>query len=116
MYDDVTTRYTIGVSGSNDTITLYSPDQITGVPSGSDVRAGVIYGPGAELTGSMRVPDPRSVSVGIAVDNTVGTAIAKPEDLWNYAITSMTASNSIGQRLANAATSASTAAIINAFG
>jgi hypothetical protein len=64
----------------------------------------------------MQVPNPQSVSVGVAVDNTVGTAIAKPEDLWNYAVTSLTASNSIGQRLASTATSASTAAIITAFG
>jgi hypothetical protein len=116
LYDDVTTRYTIGVSGSANTISLVSPDQVTGVPSGSDVRFGTTYGPGAELTGSMQVPNPQSVSVGVAVDNTVGTAIAKPEDLWNYAVTSLTASNSIGQRLASTATSASTAAIITAFG
>jgi hypothetical protein len=116
LYDDVTTRYVIGVSGSNDTITLFSPDQVTGIPSGSDVRVGTIYGPGSELTGSMAVPQPNSVSVGVAVDGTVGSALVKPEDLWNYAVTSLTASNSIGQRLANASTSASTAAITNAFG
>jgi hypothetical protein len=115
MYDDVTTRYTIGVSGSTNTISLLSPDQVTGVPSGSDVRAGIIYGPGNELTGSMNVPHPNSVSIGVAVDQTTGSALVKPEDLWNMAITSLTASNSIGQRLANASTSASMAAIINAF-
>ena len=116
LYDDNTTRYTIGESGSTNTISLVSPDQVTGVPSGSNVRAGISFGPGNELTGSMQVPNPQSVSVGVAVDNTVGTAIAKPEDLWNYAVTSLTASNSIGQRLASTATSASTAAIITAFG
>ena len=115
LYDDVTTRYVIGVSGSNNTITLFSPDQVTGVPSGSDVRIGTIYGPGNELTGSMNVPHPNSVSWGVPVDNTSGSALAKPEDLWNVAITSLTASNSIGQRLANASTSASIAAIITAF-
>jgi hypothetical protein len=115
MYDDVTTRYTIGVSGSTDTISLLSPDQVTGVPSGSDVRVGTIYGPGNELTGSMRVPHPNSVSIGVAVDTTSGSAIVKPEDLWNYALTSLTSSNSIGQRLASTSTSASNAAIINAF-
>jgi hypothetical protein len=115
LYDDVTTRYVIGVSGSNNTITLFSPDQVTGVPSGSDVRIGVIYGLGNELTGSMQVPHPNSVSWGVPVDNASGSALTKPEDLWNMAITSLTASNSIGQRLANASTSASMAAIINAF-
>jgi hypothetical protein len=115
LYDDVTTRYTIGVSGSASTITLFSPDQVVGVPSGSDVRVGVIYGPGNELTGSMSVPHPNSVSWGVPVDNTSGSALVKPEDLWNMAITSLTASNSIGQRLANTATSASSAAIVTAF-
>jgi hypothetical protein len=115
MYDDVTTRYVIGVSGSANTITLFSPDQVTGVPSGSDVRAGVIYGPGNELTGSMNVPHPNSVSWGVPVDNASGSALTKPEDLWNMAITSLTASNSIGQRLSNASTSASIAAIVTAF-
>ena len=116
LYDDNTTRYTIGVSGSTDTISLVSPDQVTGVPSGSDVRVGTIYGPGNELTGSMQVPNPQSVSIGVAVDNTVGTAITKPEDLWNYAVTALTASNSIGQRLASTSTSQSMAAVITAFG
>ena len=115
LYDDVTTRYTIGVSGSTNTISLVSPDQVTGVPSGSNVRAGISFGPGNELTGSMQVPNPQSVSIGVAVDNTVGTAITKPEDLWNFALTSLTASNSIGQRLASTSTSASNAAIINSF-
>jgi hypothetical protein len=116
MYDDVTTRYTIGVSGSNNTITLFSPDQVTGVPSGSDVRVGTIYGPGNELTGSMAVPHPNSVSYGVAVDQTTGVALTKPEDLWNIALIDLTSSNSIGQRLASTATSASNAAIVNAFG
>ncbi len=116
MYDDVTTRYTIGVSGSTDTISLLSPDQVTGVPSGSDVRVGTIYGPENELTGSMQVPQPNSVSWGVAVDTTSGSSIVKPEDLWNYALTSLTSSNSIGQRLASTSTSASVAATVNAFG
>jgi hypothetical protein len=115
LYDDVTTRYVIGVSGSNNTITLFSPDQVTGVPSGSDVRTGVIYGPGNELTGSMNVPHPNSVSYGVAVDNTTGSALVKPEDLWNIAITELTSSNSIGQRLSSTITSASMAAIVNSF-
>ena len=116
LYDDITTRYTIGVSGSNDTITLYSPDQVTGVPSGSDVRIGTIYGPGNELTGSMNVPHSNSVSYGVAVDQTTGSALVKPEDLWNFPITALTSSNSIFQRLASTATSASVAAIVNSFG
>ena len=115
MYKNAVTSYQIGVSGSANIITLLSEDQAPGMPASANVRTGVIYGPTNAITGSMAVPNPNSVSVGVAVDNTVGSALVKPEDLWNYAIVSMTASNSIGQRLAAASTSASMAAIINAF-
>ena len=116
MYKNATTSYRIGVSGSANTITLLSEDQALGMPTSANVRSGVTYGPTNAITGSMAVPNPQSVSRGVAVDNTTGSALVKPEDLWNYAITSLTASNSIGQRLANASTSASTAATVNAFG
>jgi hypothetical protein len=64
----------------------------------------------------MNVPHPNSVSYGVAVDNTTGSALVKPEDLWNIALIDLTSSNTIGQRLASTATSASVAAIVNAFG
>jgi hypothetical protein len=115
MYKNATTSYQIGVSGSNDIITLLSEDQAPGMPITTNVRSGVIYGPTNALTGRMAVPDPRSVSWGVAVDNTTGSAIVKPEDIWNYTLTSLTSSNSIGQRLASTATSASNASIANVF-
>jgi hypothetical protein len=115
LYKNTATSYRIGVSGSASTITLLSEDQAPGLPAAANVRSGITYGPTNTLTGSMAVPNPQSVSWGVAVDQTTGTALAKPEDLWNVAITSLTASNSIGQRLAVASTSASMAAIINAF-
>ncbi|CAB4160467.1 hypothetical protein UFOVP723_206 [uncultured Caudovirales phage] len=115
LYDNVTTRYSVGVSGSTSTITMFSPDQVTGVPSGSDVRLSVNYGPGNELTGSMAVPQPASVSVGVAIDNTTGSAVTKPQDIWNALSSTLIVSNSIGERLSNAATVESTAAIISAY-
>ena len=115
LYDDISTRYVVGVSGSTSTIAMISPNQVTGVPSGSHVRANIVYGPGNELTGSMSVPHPNAVSYGVAVDNTTGTAIVKPEDVWNIAVTSLTSSNSIGQRLANTITTASMQGIVDAF-
>lgn len=116
MYKNAATSYQIRVSGSNDIITLLSEDQAPGMPITTNVRSGVIYGPTNALTGRMAVPDPRSVSWGVAVDNTTGSAIVKPEDIWNYTLTSLTSSNSIGQRLASTATSASNASIANVFG
>ena len=114
LYDNVTTSYTIGVSGSADTITLYSPNQIK-IPTQNNVRKGITYGVDGEFTGSMNVPNPNTVSFGVPVDNTTGTAVTTPTDLWNYAVTSLTASNSIGQRLANTISSQSMDAIISAF-
>ena len=115
MYKNATTSYQIGVSGSASTITLVSEDQAIGMPSAANVRSGITYGPTNALTGSMNVPHPNSVSWGVAVDQTTGSALVKPEDIWNVAITSLTSSNSIGQRLASTATSASNAAIVNSF-
>jgi hypothetical protein len=115
MYKNATTSYQIGVSGSSNTITLLSEDQALGMPATTNVRTGTIYGPTNTLTGIMAVPDPRSVSWGVAVDATSGSAIVKPEDIWNIALTSLSSSNSIGQRLANVSTSQSMASIVNAF-
>ena len=116
MYKNATTSYQIGVSGSANIITLLSEDQALRMPAATNVRTGVIYGPTNTLTGTMAVPDPRSVSWGVAVDATSGSALVKPEDIWNVALASLTASNSVGRRLANVATSASTTATANAFG
>jgi hypothetical protein len=115
LYNNISTRYTIVTSGSVNSTNLVSPEQITGIPSGSNVRAGILYGPGNELTGSMSVPHLNAVSYGVAVDNTTGTAIVKPEDVWNINIIELTSSNSIGQRLANTITTASMQGIVDAF-
>jgi len=116
MYKNAVTSYQIGVSGSNNTITLLSENQATGMPAATNVRSGITYGPTNTLTGSMAVPHPNSVSYGVQVDTTTGSAIVKPEDIWNIPLTLLTSSNSIGQRLASSTTSASMAAIVNAFG
>jgi hypothetical protein len=116
MYKNAVTSYQIGVSGSNNTITLLSENQTTGMPAATNVRSGITYGPTNTLTGQMAVPHPNSVSYGVQVDTTTGSAIVKPEDIWNIPLTLLTSSNSIGQRLASTLSSASMAAIVNAFG
>lgn len=115
LYKSSTTSYTLGLSGSSNNIILYSTDQIK-VPTQNNVRYGVSYGVSNEFTGSMQIPHPNSVSYGVLVDNTTGSAVTTATDVWNYAITSLTSSNSIGQRLANAASSASVALMGNFFG
>ena len=53
---------------------LYTADSVGGNPAASNVRSGTVYGPNNELTGTCAVPGASSVVVGVAVDNTVGTA------------------------------------------
>jgi hypothetical protein len=52
-----------------------------GVPSISNVRSGVVYGSGNEFTGTLAVPTASQVSVGVPVDNTVGTAVLHVADV-----------------------------------
>jgi hypothetical protein len=67
-------------------------------PSISDVRLGVTYSSGS-LTGTMNVPPFNAVKAGVPVDNGVGTAYLDAADLWNYMISGITQSGSIGERL-----------------
>lgn len=100
--------------------TLYSTDLVSGVPSPSDVRQGVTYASGA-LTGTMIVPPTSSVAYGVPVDNTTGSAIIAgsnyniSDQVWNTPVTSLTGSSTIGARLSNSATIASTGAQIAAL-
>jgi hypothetical protein len=64
-----------------DDILLYSANSFVGIPSGSDVRTGVVYGPSDDLTGTLAVPPSGSVALGVPVDNTVGTAIINVQDM-----------------------------------
>lgn len=54
--------------------TLYTPGVATGFPATNNVRTGITYGPTNNLTGTCAVPPANAVSVGVPVDNTVGTA------------------------------------------
>jgi hypothetical protein len=54
---------------------LYLTDAYAaGYPSAANVRSGTTYGAGGSLTGTCAVPGAASVVVGVAVDNTTGTA------------------------------------------
>ena len=133
------------------TITLYTPGVATGFPATNNVRTGVTYGPTNNLTGTCAVPPANTVSLGVPVDNTVGTAqldtnaLAVALDaaltasltpalttsldaslsaslpaaiaplLWDEDVTNITTPNSIGERLKNCATVATTGAQISSF-
>lgn len=56
---------------------LYTADNMPsgGYPTTNNVRSGTVYGPSSENTGTLAVPSASSVALGVAVDNTTGTAI-----------------------------------------
>ncbi len=87
---------------------LYTADSAlsnSGQPAISNVRSSIIYGPNNEFTGTMAVPATNTVLAGVSVGNTIGTAsFATPSEFWNFAISGITTSGSIGERLKTAAT------------
>ena len=74
---------------------LYTADNITGMPAASNVKSGVHYGPSSELTGTYA--------------QTVSPSTSDIRDaVWGAATSGMTTSGSIGERLKNASTLATT--------
>jgi hypothetical protein len=94
---------------------LYTNDQVTGFPSAANVRLGTVYGVSGGLTGTLIVPSPSNVLQGVGTDATVGTLLMTPADFWNYLISSGFTANSIGDRLQNASTVATTGGQIAAY-
>jgi hypothetical protein len=79
------------------------------LPNQSDVRLGTTYNAGTNV-GTMAVPASASVALGVPVDNTTGTAVLTNDnigDIWNYPVSGISVSNSIGERLKNCSTVAS---------
>lgn len=56
---------------------LFTSDNIPSAnyPTPANVRSGTVYGPNLENTGTLAVPSASSVALGVAVDNTTGTAV-----------------------------------------
>jgi hypothetical protein len=75
-----------------------------GAPGIADVRFGTIYGSSSEYTGTLRVPNPNTVALGVLTDNTTGTMLMTPADFWNTLSSTLTTSGSIGERLKTAST------------
>ena len=74
---------------------LYTADNITGMPAASNVKSGVQYGPSSELTGTLAT-------------TTSPSASDIRDAVWGAATSGMTTSGSIGERLKNASTLATT--------
>ncbi len=95
--------------------TLYAAGVPLGNPAITDVRLGTVYGASGELTGTLIVPSPSNVLQGVGTDATVGTLLMTPADFWNYLISSGFTANSIGDRLQNASTVATTGGQIASY-
>jgi len=95
--------------------TLYAAGVSLGNPATSNVRFGTTYGASSELTGTLRVPSAENVLSGVLTDNTTGTLLMTPADFWNYLIASGFTADSIGDRLQNAATVATTGGQIASY-
>lgn len=59
------------------------------MPAVSNVRSGTTYAMGT-LTGTLAVPPAASVSLGVPVDNTTGTAMLTPAAVWSHATRTIT--------------------------
>jgi hypothetical protein len=95
--------------------TLYAAGVALGNPAITNVRLGTTYGASGELTGTLNMPIPATVLLGVLTDNTTGTLLMTPADFWNYLISSGFTPNSIGDRLQNAATVATTGGQIASY-
>ena len=95
--------------------TLYAAGVALGNPAITDVRLGTVYGASSEFTGTLIVPSPSNVLQGVGTDATVGTLLMTPADFWNYLISSGFTANSIGDRLQNASTVATTGGQIASY-
>lgn len=113
------------ITGASTTITaqssagvnniFYNNTSILDALSASNVRNGISFGLGGALTGTLKVPLPSQVLIGVETDNTVGTWALIPQDFWNYATSNITDADTIGARLKNASTVDTTGAQLTAF-
>lgn len=107
VFRDDTNTYSTYPSPEPNPVTFYTADSIVELPLQSDVRLGTNYG-NNNYTGTLAVPNPNQVSYGVATDNTVGTAVLTPDDVWNAQTSAMNTDGSIGKRLKNSSTVDST--------
>lgn len=112
--DTNTSSWTFQTSAGPNRI-LYAAGVALGNPATTNVRFGTVYGASSELTGTLIVPSPSNVLQGVGTDATVGTLLMTPAQFWNYLIASGFTADSIGDRLQNAATVATTGGQIASY-
>jgi len=97
-------------------VIFYDAAYTSSLPAQTDVRSASLYGGSNEFSGSMIIPSSSDVRYGVPVDTITGSAAnITPQDIFDYAVSSLTGSNTIGERLQNISTTQTTAATIAAF-
>ena len=113
IIDPASTSWRFDTEVAGGSKTLYTSNQLPGVPRQTNVRKGTTYNFG--LTGSLEMPDPTTVKSGVAVDNTVGSAILTAQDMFDVLTQDITQTGSIGKTLDNVSTVQTVAATVSAF-
>ena len=110
-----TPTYTLETDTFPKDVTFYDVAFTSSLPTQTNVRSASLYGGTNEFSGSMSVPSSSNVRYGVPVDATTGSATLTPQDIFDYAVSALTGSNTIGSRLQNISTVQTTAATIAAF-
>ena len=110
-----TPTYTLETDTFPKEVTFYDVAFTSSLPTQTNVRSASLYGGTNEFSGSMSVPSASNIRYGVPIDATTGSATLTPQDIFDYAVSSLTGSNTIGSRLQNISTVQTTAAIIAAF-
>ena len=113
IIDPASTSWRFDTETAGGSKTLYTSNQLPGVPRQNNVRKGVQYNFG--LTGSLEMPDPTTVKSGVPVDNTTGSAILTAQDMFDVLTQDITQTGSIGETLDNVSTVQTVAATVSAF-
>jgi len=102
--------------GSDAYLYHYTTDSLSAfsIPPVSAVRAGLQYANNT-LIGTCQMPAASAVTFGALVDNTSGTAVLTSNNLFDVSVASLTATNSLGERLKNSATVETVGRIIASF-
>ena len=74
--------------------TLYTGGTDIGNPAAADVRDATLFGPASEYTGSLNVPAPSLVALGVPTDATTGTYNANPTVLQQTTIATLASQTS----------------------
>jgi hypothetical protein len=116
LFNDSTPYYEIQSDTFPRDVVFYDAAFTSSLPAQTNVRSGSTYGGSNEFSGSMIIPSASDVRYGVPVDTITGSAAnITPQDIFDYAISSLTGSNTIGERLKSISTTQTTAATIAAF-